>query len=484
MTPLTRSRNRARFFGAGGAGGTWLTTGPTLDLAFAGVPLDLNNPNGDSIDLEFIPQNYQVATQYSIREPGMALVSKNFSDIITFTRASSATYFDATGTLQTAATDQPRFDYDPSTLAARGLLIEEARTNLQTYSAEFGTASGLAYGLTQANGTVTLNDAVAPDGTTTATSWIEDLTTSGRYISSVNFTPSLNTYYTVSVFVKIASGSRYFGILFPTGAGWAGATQPAAVFELSGSGTVTFTSGSPGFISASIQPVGNGWYRCATTALSDPTSTTAARIQLRLSNSSTSVAPNYAGDGTSGLYLWGAQLEAGAFPTSYIPTVASTVTRAVDVAQVNTVSPWYNAAEGTLCAEVMLPSLPTTGTFPNFVSINDGGPNEVLALGSNGVADRQVVVRAGGAPLWGTNAGGALTVNVASKWALGAKSGDYGSAYDGVAGSTSSAVGFPTGITQMQLGRRGLSNQSTLWLRRVTYYPRRLSNAELQAITA
>jgi hypothetical protein len=411
----------------------------------------------------------------------MALVSKNFSDIITFTRASSATYFDATGVLQTATTDAPRFDYDPSTLAARGLLIEEARTNIQTYSAEVGTTTGSSYGIIQANGTVTLNDAVAPDGTTTATSWIEDLTTSGRYISSVNFTPSLNTYYTISVFVKIASGSRYFGILFAAGAGWAGATTPTVVFELSGSGTVTSTSGSPGFISASIQPVGNGWYRCAATALSDPTSTTASRIQLRLSNSSTSAAPSYAGDGTSGVYIWGAQLEEGEFPTSYIPTVASTVTRAVDVAQVNTLSPWFNASEGTLYAQAEVAQIALTQRSMALIGRSTSAAQDIALYISRSADSRQLAIVSNATTQFQYGPAGAVT---SSKGALAYKTDDSQAAFNGTASSVDTSVTLPVAVTTLYLGNDD-SGILVLngWLKRVTYYPRRLSQAELETIT-
>ena len=85
------------------------------------------------------------------------------TNLITFSRASTGTYVDSDGLIKTAVADAPRFDHDPVTGESLGLLIEEERTNLFTYSEEFDDATWL-----KSNATVTANDAVAPDGTSTA----------------------------------------------------------------------------------------------------------------------------------------------------------------------------------------------------------------------------------------------------------------------------------------------------------------------------
>ena len=438
MTPLTRPRNRARFAGTGNASGTWLTTGPTLDLAFAGVPLDLDNPNGDSIDLEFIPQNYQVATQYSIWEPGMALVSKTFSQIITFTRASSATYFDATGTLQTATTDVPRFDYNPSTLAPLGLLIEEARTNLLLYSTEFDNAWWTANGTT----VVTPNAGVAPDGTTTAelvTDATGNLTDSLQ--RSTNIAISNATAYTLTAYIKLGTATDV-GIRVRCPGG-------------SASNIGYFANG---------QDVGNGWRRVTANITSD---TTGALVYFGLA------------DGT--FYIWGAQLEAGAFPTSYIPTTSIAATRAVDEASVNTLSPWYNAAASTIYAEASVPQL---GRAARLWAVDDGSINNMVDATFSVSNAFTLETVAGGAYGGGSTATGSITANTIQKTAavFTTSGNELACLNGGTVGSA--ALTLPSAsLTRLLLGRQQSGVNICGWLRRLTYYPRALSSAELQAIT-
>ncbi len=232
-----------------------------------------------------------------------SLESKSFSNIITFTRASRATYFDSTGIIKSATTNTPRFDYNPVTLALRGILVEEQRTNLFTYSEDFANA---AWGKT--NAVLISNVATAPNGTTTA-----DLFVPNNGVSGVNaaYNPGL-TYtsgvsYSLSVYAK-AAGFTSFTLVATTSTSYGGVGgNAAATFNLS---TGAVTSVERGDITASISNVGNGWYRCS--MVFTPTTTASFATQICRQNA--------AGDGTSGVYIWGAQLEVGAFATSYIPS--------------------------------------------------------------------------------------------------------------------------------------------------------------------
>jgi len=230
-----------------------------------------------------------------------------------FARSTTATYFDVLGVMQTAAINVPRIGYDPVTHAHTGLIIEAAATNLLTYSAQFDNAAW-----SKTNITVTANSTTAPDGTVSADSIIEAAGSSQKYMRTPLATVGPGTY-TLSCYAKPLSGTRYLVLEFDAGGG-----ETRRAFFDTANGTVTSNyNGAVGAITA----IGNGWYRCAVTVTM---AGAASSMWLYISNSSSSIS-GYTGDGTSGLYVWGAQLETGSAATSYIPTVAAQVTRAADV---------------------------------------------------------------------------------------------------------------------------------------------------------
>ncbi len=300
----------------------------------------------------------------------MPLVSKAFGDIITFTRASTGTFFNSSGVLTRAAIDAPRLDYDPSTLAAQGLLIEEARTNLCLQSEDWGSATW-----SKSGSTITANATAAPTGTTIADKLVED-TSTGTHITtqSISLGGSVdNSAYVISVFAKASERTRFQ--LFDN----AQASSGITAFDLS-NGTVVSGTGT-------ITAVGNGWYRCSVFPLKSTSITSTLTIRLISTGTTTS----YTGDGTSGIFLFGAQLEAGAFPTSYIPTTTTALTRSADVASVNTLSPWYSATEGTLFAEVV-------GLMPSTLGFN----RAVAAFSDNSYNNMTQIFKAAGAADWST----------------------------------------------------------------------------------
>jgi hypothetical protein len=214
-----------------------------------------------------------------------------------------------------------------------GLLIEESRTNLQVYSEEFDNAAW-----SKGASSVTANTIIAPDGTLTADKLVEDNTTATHNVSDV-FSFTSGTSYTVSIYAK--AGERDYLVFQPSNV----TDFPLqASFNLS-NGTVASVITEIG--TPSITDVGNGWYRCSITG----TATTTSSRTLRFYTSNGSL--TYTGDGYSGIYIWGAQVEQGSFPTSYIPTVASTVTRSADSASMTgtNFSDWYRQDEGTLYVE-------------------------------------------------------------------------------------------------------------------------------------
>lgn len=231
----------------------------------------------------------------------MALVSKNFSDIITFSRASAATRVNASGLLESVAANTPRFDFDPITLAARGILIEEQRTNLLTYGQDLDNSSW-----SKSNATVIPNSAVAPDGSTSADKLTEDATNNTHVLINQSAGPQPAGTYTYSIYAKAAGRTKFYLSQTVT-------TAYSVTFDLS---AVTATSSEGGAV-GSIKSVGNGWYLCSMTF------TTSTTISLSFVMYLMTTGTSYLGDGVSGVHFWGAQTEAGAFPTSYIPSTTT-----------------------------------------------------------------------------------------------------------------------------------------------------------------
>jgi hypothetical protein len=266
--------------------------------------------------------------------------SKKLDPRITFTRTSSATRINETGLVEVVPANAPRFDhsYDPVSGSVRslGLLVEESRTNLLLRSEEF---DNVAWSKLQAS--ITANTIVAPDGTLTGDKLVEDTTpTSTHEVDQGSISFVSGTVYTFSVYAKAAERSSLRLAFLSTAFG----TPVSYNYNLSAGTFALITSGTSN--SASIQLIGDGWYRCSITA--QATSTISASVKILLVSGT--VTAVYTGDGTSGIYIWGAQLEAGAFPTSYIPTTTSTVTRTADNASItgSNFSDWYRQDEGTL----------------------------------------------------------------------------------------------------------------------------------------
>ena len=389
----------------------------------------------------------------------MALVSKAFGDIITFTRASSATFTGSNGLIQSATTNTPRFDYDPVTLAAKGLLIEEQRTNLLLYSSDFGNAVW-----TKANITVTPNSTTAPDGTTSATTFAATTTS-----SAISYQDAIATSTTLvyTIYVKQNTG--------PTDANTFAVYNNTTVTNLSiltvnySTGVVTHSLGS----GATTTNVGNGWWRLSVPISSGVTVGNSVRIYpCFIGNAET------AGESA---FIWGAQLEAGAFATSYIPTVASQVTRSADVASVNTLSPWYNATEGTLYVEAT-----PYGVLPDtrIATLDDGTSlNRHLIWGTLGSSSTRYEVITGGVTQVGLTVNGTFVANTTTKAAAAYKVNDFAFSVNGGAALTDTVGTLPS-VTALRIGGSAGAPLFNGSIRRITYYPRRLSNAELQAITA
>lgn len=403
--------------------------------------------------------------RYFVVDSSGALQQKPFSDIITFTRASGGGRFNAQGQYEWLPANTPRIDYDPVTGECLGLLIEEQRTNLLTYSSDFANAAW-----NKSRSTISADALTAPDGTVSADKIVEDTSASNTHLCSRTLAITSGNTYTLSVFAKI--GERTSIALGMAASGF-GVDQRVAFNLLSGA--ITTQAGAP---AAKIEYQADGWVRCSITASATASVTT--QVFIYLINAAGLVA--YTGDGTSGIYIWGAQLEAGSFPISYIPTADAQVTRAADIASVNELSPWYNPEQGTLVARWSL-IYPQAGTTHQHVAVlSDGGFNNYAGIRkqSTGVIRGQSIV---GGSVQADIAAGTATSSVMCA-AMRIKADNFAISLNGAAPGIDLSGTIPM-VNRLDVGRMGGAGQYLNGhIESLRYYHRALSSEELQAITA
>jgi hypothetical protein len=250
-----------------------------------------------------------------------------------FTRDGAASYIDRDGVLQVngAPANQPRvgfnyeLDADGVLQLVQGITIEEQRTNLLLQSEDFSTT------WTNAESSANVNVAVAPNGTTTADALVDTVNSSAHSTSQSVAGLAGSTNYTFSCYMK--KGSKNFGALvFGPNASWGAGGGATVFFDLT-NGTI---SGSTPTATGTIQALPNGWYRCTATAT---TIASPGTVSPRVGSSLSGTTQTYVGNGDEAIFIWGAQLEVGTFPTSYIPTTTAAVTRPADLLSFNTEVP-------------------------------------------------------------------------------------------------------------------------------------------------
>jgi hypothetical protein len=242
--------------------------------------------------------------------------------------------------IESVASGVPRLDYYTSggTAGCPALLVEPSAQNLIKQSEAFNNAEWTPLGLNAfGSGSVANSTGTTDPFGGTNSDYIQENSASGTHIAlQINAGSVSGTNLTLSVFAKSAERTQ---INFLNNAGGGG----NATFNLS-AGTATLGVG----VSASIQNYGNGWYRCSLTYT--PSTTGNFNVQVRLADASGNT--SYTGTGTSGLYVFGAQLEAGSVATSYIPTTTAAVTRNADVVTLSgAVSGCIGQTEGVLYIE-------------------------------------------------------------------------------------------------------------------------------------
>jgi hypothetical protein len=361
--------------------------------------------------------------------------------------------------LRTAAINEPRLEYDASGNPL-GLLIEEARTNLFRYSQEI---SNVDHSLI-----TTDNATVSPDGTQNASLCIPTSASVEHYIDDQAVI--VGTDYAISCFAKYGSGSY---LLSFRGA-QIGSNPPQ--FNLQ-TGTVVNEGDSSVWSSTKIEDVGNGWYKCS--SVGNPNGTSPFRFQILRSDAVTS----FIGDGT-GHYIWGAQVEQASFSTSYIPTSGSTVTRAADIASLPVERFAYSQAQGSLVFYSKLFAEDNTSQFIYALSAEAGNSNNTIRLYDSGTDNRLISnIR--------TNAANVATFNIDStafdspfKVFQSYKVNDFSAGINGAVSGVDTGGAVPVNIKQLNFfSAQDSGSVASGHIKHIQYYPKGLSNEELQLLT-
>ena len=390
---------------------------------------------------------------------------------ISFTRASAANYFNSAGVLTSAAVNEPRFDHDPVTLASKGLLVEVQRTNLALRSAELSDA---AWNKTTSPVTVTADQIAAPDGTTSG-DLIAATTDSDDHLAYQPISgATAGAVYTMSIFVK--QGTQRYIIFGDRGdAVWRLLTFDFNTLSISGTFNLT---------SSSVTSVGNGWYRLTATATR--TNTSSYQIAIGFGNSATHNSPPvYVASASDNFYAWGAQLEEGAFASSYIGTAGASATRSSDLPTVTAISSFYNQDEGTIFVQQSQAVINHTTSF-RFLEISNAGAafrKPIMEIQTNNVATFSTL---GGTTTGVSNSSNTVSANTVYKIACAYKTNDLRGALNGTLTSADTTVDVATPVVdRMTIGYSTSipSFQVSCHIQKIAYYNTRLTDAQMQSLT-
>ena len=376
-----------------------------------------------------------------------AQFEKERSSVTAYTPTTSAPITNYIPVLQTASVNAPRLDHDPVTGESKGLLIEEQRTNLNSTSntAAWHYEAYTLYGY-----------GIAPDGTQTAVYSHWDIIGAAVGMTNNSKTATVSTY---SIYVK-PLGLRAIKIADNTAN-----TTGEFYFD-----TLTATYSANG-VDAGMEEVGNGWYRIW---LVGDASNLGTYFQLYRISDPTDASPD--------ALWWGAQIEAGSFPTSYIPTSGSQVTRALEVAKVYTDDSWHSYGSGTVYRELKedWDLVGTTAGVHETAFVQNDGSNTFISLRHVSTTGTPYADSFGyynntsQFDLAGTAIGSydvhkeavSYTHNYASHWK------------QGVSGGSDASVNVGA-FTELRL----MGGAKQAWLKKVAYYPVALPDATLQAMT-
>jgi hypothetical protein len=377
-----------------------------------------------------------------------------------FARASSATRVNADGLIETVATGVPRIDYTGG--GCGKLLLEPQRTNLIPYSEDFTNAEWA-----KSNLTVLGNQVISPDGTLSADKVSSNTSNSTHFLQE--FLSTGNTV-NVSVFVK-NEDANYIQLTNPSSGGI------FVNFDIK-NGLI----GSKGsqISNEKIENYGNGWYRISATFDNTGVDNRYIRFYI-VSSANAPFNQSWQPSSNISFYIWGAQLEQGSYPTSYIPTSGATVTRLADTSETTGLSDVIGQTEGVLYAEIANISEDNNATVS--ISINDGSISNAVSLYyfSSGGVYYDVFNSAG--ILSGNTSMTKLQQAQKNKIALKYKSGEIALWVNGVEASTNTGTLSLSGLNQLDFDYGNGSLPFYGNVQSLMVFPSALTDDELETLT-
>lgn len=399
-----------------------------------------------------IPSGYKAADDklYSV-------VPANGDGDFTVSVDADATRVNADGLIESVAADQARLNYDPSNPQDPHLLLEPTRRNIVDYSEEFDQWTAVA------SATVTTNQGTSPDGSNTS-----DKLTSGATNSRVNktFSYTNNSTMVFSVFVKNIDATNIKIGISDNITGVCNATFTFSTESISAANGGSWTNTSASFVD-----FGNGWYRLILISTKGAGSNLAPRIEFTESGKN--------------VLVWGAQLEDdGSFgsvdyPTSYIPTSGSAVTRTEDNVYNGGTDSVFNLTEGTLFFDVEV--FRPIDDAQRLISLSDGGSfNRILAIPKDTENQMRYFCEIGGSQ---DDVTLAFSYNTRQKIAIA-----YGGGNIKIYRNGSQQSSRTSGTTFTDLDRINFSDydnnpKSTAKIYQTMYFNEKLSDSELATIT-
>jgi len=378
-----------------------------------------------------------------------------------FSRSGKATRINSQGLIEEVSNGQSRLNYpmiDGKVVGCPSHLLEPQRTNLITYSEDFSDSSW-----SKSRASVVLNSTISPDGSLNASKLVEDTTSGGHILYRNNITTGagINT-----LSVKVKANGRNWVLLYDSEQG------EAVYFDLK-NGVAGTIVGTPD--AYSIKKLPNGWYDISLTT------TATLRVDFKIYTAESDGNNAYLGDGVSGIYVWGAQVEQGSYPTSYIKSNSgSTTTRSAETATGAGTSDTFNDSEGVL----MLEFKGLANDSYRLISLSDGTNGNNVRINLTPTAN-QIIFEANSANVLQS----AFTYNgvdilLNNKIIIKYKNNDYGFWVNGFKVGTDTIGDTPIGLDTINFDRGTGGNPFYGNTKQIQYYNSALTDSELEQLTS